>query len=350
MADPLQHQIKRNIGEVAIGPLLLSSGVTLDNVTLSYEIIGAPSNPTVLVCHALTGNQFAVGTTEEPGWWSGLIGSNQYIDTNQYQLITFNVLGGCHGSTGPNSINPNTGEPYRNDFPDITIRDMVHAQNKALAKLNISTVDIIIGGSLGGMQVMEWGLLYPDFMKKLIILAATPSLSDYGIAFNHIAETVVKHDANWNNGHYDTDSPIIGLEIARMIGMVTYRSPELFSDRFKREQIDQSFSVSSYLDYQGKKLATRFDPNSYLTLLRAMNSHDIGTNRGGWRKASTLLNQPILLLSFDNDLIYTPATIQHFADSLANCTYHHVKNIFGHDGFLTEYEKWGPLIQDFLNT
>ncbi|WP_163969430.1 homoserine O-acetyltransferase MetX [Oceanobacillus halotolerans] len=336
------------VEDISVGPLQLTSGETLHHVTLRYERVGPRQGPTILVCHALTGNHYTVGNESTPGWWSGLIGQGKHIDTTQFQVLTFNVLGGSDGSTGPLSINPNTKESYRMNFPEITVQDMVHAQFKALQKLEIKELAAIIGGSLGGMQVMEWGLLYPNMTDKLIILAATPYFSDYGIAFNHIAAEAIRKDPQWNGGNYDKHKPLNGLEIARMVGMVTYRSPQLFAQRFDRNHTNNQYDVMSYLNYQGDKLANRFDPNSYLILLNAMNHHDIGKNRGGWEHAAKKISQSILLLSYDKDLVYEPHVIQQFASNLPNTSYHHIATDFGHDGFLTEFSKWGGLVKQFL--
>ncbi|WP_188454688.1 homoserine O-acetyltransferase MetX [Virgibacillus oceani] len=341
--------IKRFItGCVSFGPFHLTSGETLERVTLHYESVGPASAPVILVCHALTGNHYTVGTEDNPGWWDGLIGTNKYIDTDKFQVITFNVLGGCDGSTGPTSLNPNTSENYRADFPAITIRDMVHATHQALQELQIRKLAAVIGGSLGGMQVLEWGLLYPAVTDKLIILAATPVFSDYGIAFNHIASSAIKADRNWNDGFYEAEFDLKGLEIARMIGMVTYRSSDLFSSRFNREKANDDYRVSTYLDYQGEKLMRRFDPNSYLTLLNAMNSHDVGLNRGGWRQAVKNYQCPLLTISFDNDLIYEPKQIKELSEHVPDSFYYHVQTDFGHDGFLTQFERWGHVVKEFL--
>ncbi len=212
-------------GSISIGPFQTESGDTIADVTMAYERSGPADAPVILVCHALTGNHLAIGTETNPGWWSGLIGSDKPINTDHYRVLTLNVLGGCDGSTGPASTNPRTGSAYACDFPPITVRDMVHAQHQAMKKLGITEAEAVIGGSLGGMQVLEWGLLYPNFMEKLIVLAATPVFSDYGIAFNHIASTAIRQDPNWQSGHYDA---VNGLAVARMVGMVTYRSPDLF--------------------------------------------------------------------------------------------------------------------------
>lgn len=345
-----KHESFSEINSIEIGTLLLESGAELPRVSLTYEREGPRDAPVLLICHALTGNHKTIGSSKAPGWWNGLVGRNQFIDTKKYQVITFNVLGGCDGSTGPLSTNPTTKKPYQIDFPALTIRDMVHAQYKGLKCLNIPEVFAIIGGSLGGMQVLEWGLLYPSYMKKLIAIAVTPTLSDYGIAFNFIAEQAIKTDPIWQNGYYLESSEWKGLELARMIGMVTYRSPKLFSERFNRQKTDNKFSVTSYLDYQGKKLVKRFDANSYLSLLEAMNSHDICRDRGSLLKVSQMYNCPILLISFEHDLIYEPSTIKSFSKIVPLGVYHHVQTGYGHDGFLTEYHRWGSIVSEFLAT
>jgi homoserine O-acetyltransferase len=340
-------------GVVCIGNLELESGEVLPEVELAYERVGKRDGEIILVCHALTGNQFTVGTNHH-GWWNGLIGANKYIDTTIYQVITFNVLGGCSGSTGPLSVNPNTGELYKNSFPFVTIRDVVHAQAKALKKLGIHRVRAIIGGSLGGMQVLEWGLLYPTYSDLLIPLAVTPDFSDYGIAFNTIARRAIEDDPSWKNGEYENGEVLRGLEIARMVGMVTYRTDKLFNLRFKKERKvlssnNEEFQVESYLKYQGEKLARRFDANSYVRLLNAMNSHDIGLSRGGWKNALQSIQSTVLLMGYSGDLLYPPSILNEMANVLKEhgkkVIFHEVETDFGHDGFLAEYSKWGNIIK-----
>lgn len=343
-----RQKVTSKVANISIGPLQLTSGEKLNHVTLRYERVGPVDAPVVLVCHALTGNHLTVGTKDNPGWWSRLINEGGYIDTQSFQVITFNVLGGCDGSTGPQSKNPKTNSAYQASFPDVSVRDMVNAQYTALKKLNINNLYAIIGGSLGGMQVFEWGLCYPQMIKKLIILAATPVFSDYGIAFNHIAATAIKNDPIWNGGFYDDNDALTGLEIARMIGMVTYRSADLFTERFNRKKSRGLFDVASYLNYQGIKLRKRFDANSYLYLLNAMNQHDIGQDYDSWQQACQTLTMPILILSFEKDLIYEPIQIKKCSEQLSNCSYHHIETNFGHDGFLVEFEKWGHIISHFL--
>ncbi|MCA0971159.1 homoserine O-acetyltransferase [Halobacillus litoralis] len=340
----------RTSDSIEIGPFTFDSGEKLDQVELAYERVGPVKAPVVLVCHALTGNQQAVGPMTSPGWWSGLIGSDAPIDTDRFQVITFNVLGGCHGSTGPASINPETKEPYRLDFPSVTIRDMVNAQHQALQKLGIHHVHAVAGGSLGGMQVYEWGLLYPDFMEKLFILAATPYLSDYGIAFNHIGARAIQDDPHYNAGNYTSNESLRGFEIARMAGMVTYRSNKLFEQRFDRgQQTPTQYEIQSYLNYQGEKIKQRFDANSYLYLLSAMNHHDIGRGREHWQKAAAHYHVPVYTMSFEHDLLYPQEVMASFSQKVPQGEHCHISTDYGHDGFLVEFERWGDWIKERLD-
>ncbi|QHT48277.1 homoserine O-acetyltransferase [Bacillus sp. SB49] len=349
LKNPVSQETESPV--LSIGPLELESGDRLTDVELAYERYGKADAPVILVCHALTGNQLAVGSKEEPGWWAGLIGDDCPIDTKHYQVITFNVLGGCHGSTGPASINPDTGKEYKQTFPPVTIRDMVNAQFEALRRLGIQQLEAVVGGSLGGMQAYEWGLLYPTFMKKLFILAATPYLSDYGIAFNHIGSKAICSDPAFNGGNYESNTALQGFEIARMTGMVTYRSGTLFQQRFDRSQAKEDrYDIQSYLDHQGAKIKERFDANSYLYLLEAMNNHDIGKKRGGWEAAATLYEAPIYTISFEHDLLYPESLIARFSALAPQAEHYHVTTDFGHDGFLVEFERWGQWIKEKLDT
>ncbi|UOQ45214.1 homoserine O-acetyltransferase [Halobacillus salinarum] len=333
---------KQSSAAISIGAFTFECGETLEDVVLAYERSGPADAPVLLICHALTGNQFAVGTKDEPGWWAGLIGDDCPLDTTDYQIITFNVLGGCHGSTGPASKRKVSGQTYRLEFPPVTIRDMVHAQYRALQVLGFTQVHAVLGGSLGGMQTLEWGLLYPDFMKQLYVLAATPSLSDYGIAFNHIGAKAIKDDPAWNNGNYASNQQLHGFALARMAGMVTYRSGPLFQKRFDRSRSEPlSYNIQSYLDYQGEKIKDRFDANSYLYLLEAMNHHDIGRGRGGWKKASSQFKAQLHTISFQHDLLYPRELMEGFINEVPGSKHFHVETDYGHDGFLVEFSQWG---------
>ncbi|CAM3237884.1 homoserine O-acetyltransferase [Filibacter tadaridae] len=336
-------------GIVGIGNLTLESGVVVENVQLAYEKVGRQDAPTVLICHALTGNHNAVGTASHPGWWSGLVGQGKSIDTNRFSVITFNVLGGCEGSTGPLSIHSETGRPYRTSFPEVTIRDMVRAERKALTALGVDRLHTIIGGSLGGMRVLEWGILFPDDVAVLIPIAVTPALSAYGIAFNCIGLHAIENDSGFRNGNYVQPTDVKGFETARMAGMVTYRSGKLFNDRFDRTESKKgNYEIESYLHHIGKKITKKFDPNSYCTLLRAMNTHDLGRGRGGIKEATRSIKAKVIALAYTHDLIYPPENIQLFTHLIPNSTYYLINTEFGHDGFLTEYDKWGLIVKQYM--
>lgn len=324
---------------VAIGNLELESGQVLVGVELAYERIGNPGNPAVLICHALTGDQYSVGTDEAPGWWSGLAGPGKALDTNMFQLITFNVLGGCNGSTGPLSVNAQTGRPYRADFPLLTIGDMVRAEYQALQILGIGKLKAVIGGSLGGMKALEWGALHPEFVGSIIPLAVTPSFSAYALAFNHIGIQAIEGDPDFQNGNYDGASDFHGFHLARIAGMISYRSGKLFNKRFGRTENENKFEVESYLEYQGRKLAQRFDANSYLILLKAMNSHDMGGRN---------IYVPVFSISYTHDLLYPAEEMIPWLENQLDAKWEIVETDFGHDGFLVEFEKWGSLVERFL--
>ncbi|MFD1029931.1 homoserine O-acetyltransferase MetX [Metaplanococcus flavidus] len=324
---------------VAIGDLALESGVVLEGVELAYERNGNFDNPTILICHALTGDQYAVGTEEQPGWWSGMAGPGKTLDTDKFQVISFNVLGGCHGSTGPLSINPQTGAPYRSDFPLLTIKDMVRAEYQALRILGIEKLKTVIGGSLGGMKTLEWGALYPEYIETIVPLAVTPSFSSYALAFNHIGIQAIENDPDFQNGHYTGSCDFKGFHLARMAGMISYRTGKLFNERFGRSGSGNNFEVESYLDYQGSKLAQRFDANSYLILLKAMNSHDLEG-----RKVAC----PILSISYTHDLLYPAELMIPWLAEQADASWEIIETDFGHDGFLVEFGKWSGFVGKFL--
>lgn len=327
------------MGTVAIGHLALESGEVLEEVELAYERSGNPDGPVILVCHALTGDQYAIGTDEVPGWWCGLAGSGKALDTDKFQVICFNVLGGCNGSTGPLSINPSSGAPYRSDFPLLTIKDMVRAEYRALKVLGIEKLTAVIGGSLGGMKALEWGALYPEVAESIVPLAVTPAFSSYALAFNHLGIQAIENDPDFQKGNYRGDSDFKGFHLARMAGMISYRSGKMFNNRFGRSEIGSKFEVESYLDYQGQKLAQRFDANSYLSLLKAMNSHDMGERQ---------IECPILSISYSRDLLYPAEEMIPWLEKQADTHWEVIETDFGHDGFLVEFEKWSGIIKRFL--
>ncbi|MET3684399.1 homoserine O-acetyltransferase [Alkalibacillus flavidus] len=340
--------MNRVTDRVAIPNVTLESGTFLEEIELVYERAGTKGKPIILVCHALTGNHITVGTEDSPGWWRGLIHEGGYVDLDQYEVITFNTLGGCHGSTGPLSLSPETGQIYGADFPTLTVRDLVEIQFLALKKLGVHQLHSVMGSSLGGMQVLEWAVMYPWFIKSIIPLAITPQFSDYAIAFNHISAQAIRQDPNWQQGKIPKD----GLGLARSIGMITYRSAPLFQSRFNREHDGDQYQVVHYLNYQAEKIAERFDANSYLVLLEAMNSHDLSRGQGDLEQIFFDWQVPVYAFGFEHDLLYPPEDIQKFIQDLQafdkEARYIHVDTAFGHDGFLVEFDHWGPEVEKVL--
>lgn|SRR5690606_13806438 len=349
---------------VPIGPLDLECGRRLKQVEIAVETAGTLSDSrdnVILVCHALTGDAHAVGDAEHPGWWDGLIGPGGYIDTNRYFVITTNVLGGCAGSTGPSSINPETGRPYGSSFPVVTIRDMVRAQRRCLEEMGISRIAAVVGGSMGGMQVLEWGILYPEAVERLIPIATSVALSPMGIAYNDIGRQAILADPDWKGGdYYPGPGPRKGLAIARMMGMVTYRTGHLFEERFSRRiqddgpiiRLDSLFQVESYLRYHGEKLVRRFDANSYLYLLKAMDLHDIGRGRGSVERALSRIQADVLVIGIREDILF-PIREQRKIHALLQrlgkrSRLKEIESDYGHDAFLIEFDEVGPPIRRFL--
>lgn len=352
-------------------PLALEGGGTLDHIVCAYETWGtlnAAADNAVLVCHALTGDSHAAGKKKpghpEAGWWSSVIGPGKAIDTNRFFVVCANVLGGCQGTTGPSSINPETSRPYGREFPVVTIRDMVRVQSQLTDLLGIEQWMTVVGGSMGGMQVLEWGLMFPDRVRSIIPLASTLAASPWQIAWSAIGRTVMALDPRFRGGeYYDAepgDGPHIGLALARAVANVTYRADEIYDQRFGRQLVDPSqvyglwdrFQVESYLDYHGEKLARRFDANSYLRLNRAMDLHDVGRSRGGVLAALKRLKAPAMTISISSDNLYVPRLQQEIFESIlavgGHCEYEVLESPEGHDGFLVEDGRVGDLMRDFL--
>ncbi len=282
-------------------PFVLEGGGRLRNIEVAYETWGelaADASNAVLVCHALTGDSHATGPSEpghpSPGWWDGVVGPGRAIDTDRYFVVCVNVLGGCQGTTGPASLDPATGKPYGARFPATTIRDMVRAEAAVADALGVDRWLAVVGGSMGGMQVLEWAVMYPHRVRSIVALATTAAASAQQIAWSGVQRTAIALDAQWRRGdYYDAapgEGPHRGLALAREIAQITYRSDDVFNDRFGRGTVDpmsdvftlwQRFDVEGYLDYHGAKLVRRFDANSYLVISRAMDLHDIGRGRGG---------------------------------------------------------------------
>lgn len=350
--------------------LQLESGKKLDDVKIAYESFGernSNSSNAILILHALTGDSHAFGqaTKAHPtaGWWNGVIGPGLAIDTNKYFVVAPNVLGGCQGSTGPTSLDKK-GKEYGARFPYLTIRDQVKAQYELSKQLGITKWKAIIGGSMGGMQVLEWAIEFPDAMEKIAALAAPAFSNADQIALNSVQLEAIKADPFFNGGdYYDAapgKGPYRGLALARRMALLNYRSPEELNVRFERSWQSKvnpfgdggRFAVESYLDFHGNKFTRRFDANSYLTLVEAMNSHDIGRGRGSIKKAIQKIKAEMLLVGIDSDRLFPVETQKQIAEAgpkklMANKLFV-IKSDYGHDGFLIEAEKVGKLLKRLL--
>jgi homoserine O-acetyltransferase len=350
----------------------LESGKKLDSVKIAYETWGQlspDSSNAILILHALTGDSHAFGsaTRAHPtaGWWNGVIGPGLAIDTNKYFVVAPNMLGGCQGSTGPTSLDKK-GKEYGAKFPYITIRDQVTAQFELSKQLGIKRWKAIVGGSMGGMQVLEWAIEYPDAMEKIAVLAAPAFSNADQIALNSVQLEAIKADPAFNDGdYYDAAAgkgPYRGLALARRMALLNYRSPEELNVRFERAWQSKvnpfgdggRFAVESYLDFHGNKFTRRFDANSYLTLVEAMNSHDIGRGRSSIKKAVQKIKAQMLLVGIDSDRLFPVPSQKVIADAAPKKLFGNklfvISSDYGHDGFLIEADKVGKLLKRLLSS
>lgn len=349
--------------------LELDSGRRLGPITLAYETYGqlnADRSNAVLVLHALSGDAHAAGyhsaADTKPGWWDSMIGPGKAFDTNSYFVVCSNVIGGCQGSTGPCSINPATGRAYGLSFPMITIADMVRAQQHLIDHLGIDRLLAVAGGSMGGMQAMEWMTRFPERVKSAMVIATTPRLSAQAISFDAVGRHAILADPSFNDGdYYGTDRPTAGLAIARMLGHITYLSDESMRSKFGRElrsatqysyDFSSEFSVETYLDYQGQKFVDRFDANSYLYITKAINYFDVTAPYGSLDAAMARTKAEVMVLSYTSDWLYPPYHSQSVVYALMrqkkNVTYCNIQSDYGHDAFLLEAETMEKLISGFL--
>jgi homoserine O-acetyltransferase len=344
-------------------PLQLECGKTLSPITVAYENYGRLNNKgtnAVLICHALTANAHAAGfhslIDQAPGWWDGLIGPQRAFDTKKYFVVCPNILGSCYGTTGPSSRDPKTGEPYRVKFPPFTIRDIVTVQKKLLEALGVNRLAAVCGSSLGGMQVLEWGISHPDFCETIIPISTSARQSAWCIGLNTAARAAIMSDPVWNNGCY-TQQPMKGLATARMLGMLSYRSATELERRFGRHRQNAAadrfdggnlFQVESYLRHQGEKLGKRFDANTYIYLSRAMDLHDVTHGRAPLPEVLGSIKARTLCLGVSSDLRYPTVEQKEIVRFTPNARYAEIDSIHGHDAFLIEFDQLNAAIQNFL--
>ena len=350
-------------------PLALEGGGVLESVTLAYETWGtlnADASNAVLICHALTGDSHVTGGTggtyTDGGWWANIVGPGLAIDTDRYFVVCANVLGGCQGSTGPASVNPATGERYGSAFPQVSNRDIARSQACLAEALGIDRWFSVVGGSMGGMAVLEWAAMFPERVRSIAPIASTLAATPQQIAWSAVGRLAIANDEHFAGGDYynNDEGPGRGLAVARQIAMVHYRSATEWNERFGRDPLDRldrfdtwgRFQIEGYLDHHGKKFPSRFDANSYIVLNRVMDLHDIGRGRGGPAAALERYSGPSMTVSVSTDFLYPFEQQAEMADVLRQngrmCSHHTIESIYGHDGFLVEHDKLQPLLVEFF--
>lgn len=330
-------------------PFRLESGEELLGVQVAYRVWGQLNeerNNAVLVCHALT------GWADVDVWWKPLLGVGKALDLDRDFIVCTNILGSCYGTTGPTSINPKTGVAYGASFPTITIRDIVHLQAVLLDALGIKSLQLAIGGSLGGMQVLEWALLYPERVKAIAIIAASGRHSAWCIGLGEAQRQAIYADPHWQDGNYTVEQqPTRGLAAARMMAMISYRSWTSFTAKFGRQYqsdvLGQRFAIVNYLQHQGEKLVERFDANTYVLLTLAMDSHDVARDRQNYDFVLQSIQQQALIVAIDSDILYPPIEQQELASLIPNAQLAWLYSSHGHDAFLIDMAALNELIVDF---
>ena len=352
-------------------PLTLSCQQTLDQYQLVYETYGqlnAQASNAILICHALSGDHHAAGfhalSDKKPGWWDSAIGPGKPIDTEQFFVVSLNNLGGCSGSTGPTSINPKTGQVWGADFPLVTVEDWVESQARLTDRLNITSWAAIIGGSLGGMQVLEWSIRYPQRLGAAIIIASAPKLSTQNIAFNEVARQSISRDPEFHDGHYGAHDtlPKNGLGLARMLGHITYLSDDAMGNKFGRQLRHDTyqyhygieFEVESYLRYQGDAFTKRFDANTYRLMTKALDYFDPAAQTDGdLAQVLSRAQCEFLLVSFTTDWRFSPARSEEMVDALVKAgkhvSYAKIASNEGHDAFLFPIPRYMAALRGFLS-
>ena len=355
-------------------PLRTTGGVEFGPIRVAYETYGTLSpekDNAIFVCHALTGDAHAAGRhsagDRKPGWWDGFIGPGRGLDTDRYFVICANALGGCQGTTGPCETNPETGEPYGLDFPFLTVGDIVNVHAELTRSLGIEQLLAVIGGSLGGMQVLEWAARYPAMLRAAVMLASGANLSAQGIAFNTVGRRAIVTDPQFENGrYYDKAKPRFGLALARMVAHITYLSEASIEMKFGRRlqhsdefaydlSRETEFQVESYLHYQGQRFVERFDANSYLYLTKAMDYFDLAEGRGSISQALAATAARFLIISYTSDWLFPTSQSREVVRSLLKAgrdvSFLELESPFGHDAFLidTELARLAAVVQPFLD-
>ncbi len=373
--EDLTQQLDGEVGLVTpkdfkcTGPFEFESGQSIPEFILRYESYGrlnADRNNVVLVSHALTGDHHCAGVhslkDRKPGWWNSLIGPGKPIDTNKFFVLCANCIGGCQGSTGPKSIDPKTGQPYNLTFPFVTIRDMVLTQRILLDHLGVTELYAVIGGSMGGMQVLQWAIEYPDYVKRIVPMATTWRQGAQAIAFDEVGRQAIMQDPEWKEGSYDSDKgPNVGLAIARMMAHITYLSDRSMDRKFGRKRpggkdqsysFDIEFEVESYLRYQAKSFINRFDANTYLYFTRALGYFDLAGAYGSLDQAFKGIKCKALSVGFTSDWLFPPEQNREIVLAMLRqgieASYTQLDLDLGHDSFLIESPELFGLIRDFL--
>jgi homoserine O-acetyltransferase/O-succinyltransferase len=353
-------------------PLYLESGRILEPYDITYETYGTlneDKSNVIVVCHALTGSHHAAGTYEgdnKAGWWNGFIGSGKAIDTDKYFVICSNVIGSCFGSTGPMSPQHPHHEPYRYKFPVVSIKDMIKAQRILFDRLDIHRVEAIIGGSMGGMQALQFAIHYPNFANKIIALAATHAAQPWAIAFNKVAQESILKDPDFKQGYYDPEvikeQGLSGMAVGRMAGHISFLSHKTMREKFGRDykstdglyELFGKFQVESYLEYNGYTFTKWFDPLAYIYITKAINIYDLSRGFDSLTEAVKRISSKLTLISFRDDVLFKNIEMKELAQELesvrnSNYTYIDVDSDYGHDAFLVELDKFEIYVKDALN-
>lgn len=327
-------------------PFQLELGGTLPEIDIAYHIFGTPNEEKdniVWVCHALTAN------SDVDDWWPHTVESGAFLDPAKYCVVCANILGSCYGSTGPLSINPHTDEPYYADFPKLTIRDMVRAHILLADHLGIGRIRTLVGSSVGGFQALEWVVMEPDRFDHLILIATSPKASPWAIAIDETQRMAIFSDKSY--GERRPEAAADGLAAARAIGLLTYRGPWGYNATQKdpaSDDIPESHRACTYQRYQGEKLVRRYNAYSYVTILDAFDTHDIGRGRGGVKAALSTIKAATTVVGITTDIIFTPGEMRELAAAIPGATYHEIKSPFGHDGFLVEHRQLNTIINEEL--